>query len=129
MGIREGWTSRGGLVAALLLGAWPLGAQDLAVPSGEPVELYDVLVDEDGTTRWRFLAPGVRGLDANAVLADMQALCDGFVIPSMDSIEEGERVIVSLMDRPVEFGKITPEARQHFEAYRLESGACVWEIF
>ena len=99
------------------------------MPSGQPVELYDVMVDEDGTTRWRFLAPEVRSLDSAAVLDDMQALCETFVLPSLDGEEEGERIIVSLMDIPVEFGKITPEARQHFEVYTLENGTCIWEMF
>lgn len=113
----------------MTLCAAPLVAQDSLVPSGQPVTLYDVRVDEDGTTRWRFLAPEVRDLGFEAVLDDMQVLCETFVLPSLEGEEDGERMIVSLMDRPVEFGKITPDARQHFEVYTLRDGACIWEMF
>ena len=37
------------------------------------------------------------------------------------------RVIVSMSDRPTEFGAAVPEATQFFEAYRIEKGVCIWE--
>jgi hypothetical protein len=39
------------------------------------------------------------------------------------------QIIISLEDRPVPFGEADPEAVQYFEAFRVENGACIWEVF
>lgn len=98
------------------------------VPSGQILSLFEV-IHEDGLQRWRFLAPGVRGHDIDAVLEDMQVLCDDFVLPRLAEGTTPDEIVVSLMDRVVEFGESDPDARQHFEAYRVESGLCIWEVF
>ena len=113
---------------ALLLAAPALAQEAPEVPSGQPVTLYEVLL-EDGRQRWRFLAEEVRGLEVDAVLADMQALCDGYILPTVQDDRRGDEIVVNLMDRVVAFGDSDPDARQHFEAYRIENGACIWEVF
>ena len=39
------------------------------------------------------------------------------------------QIVISLSDRAVPFGEADPEATQFFEAYRVEGGACIWEMF
>jgi hypothetical protein len=38
-------------------------------------------------------------------------------------------VIVSLADRESEFGIYDEAVTQVFEAYRVEGGRCIWEMF
>ena len=120
---------------ALILAAAPATAQETAlapevpeVPSGQILTLHEI-VREEATMRWRFLAPGVRALSIETVLEDMQAICDGFVVPRLEPGEESREIVVSLMDRIVPFGESDPEARQHFEAYRVQDGLCMWEVY
>ena len=40
-----------------------------------------------------------------------------------------QQIIISLSDRAVVFGATEPDVTQFFEAYRLEDGACIWEIY
>ena len=39
------------------------------------------------------------------------------------------QVVISISDRPVDFGETDLEATQIFEAYRREGAECVWESF
>ncbi len=107
----------------------------LPVPSGQPVELRDVLLDNNPGELWvrfRFVAPkigataGRIGYDVATV--DMEHLCQTLAIPYVAKHElEPARVVISLSDRPVEFGLSEPDATQFFEAYRLEQSRCIWE--
>lgn len=107
----------------------------MPVPSGQPVTLDDVLLDYNPGELWlrfRFIAPkigeavGRIGYDVAAV--DMAHLCQTLVVPYVEHHElEPARVVVSLSDQPVEFGSVSPDATQYFEAYRLEQSACIWE--
>ena len=118
--------------------AAPALAEPVTVPSGQPVEFVDLVKEANGTPdsifRYRFVAPqiardgGTIGIDA--ALEDIDALCKSFVLPQLEAdAEMPERVVISLSDRPVEFGVPTPAATQFFEAFRIENGACVWEGF
>ena len=122
--------------AILILCAAPVMAETVAVPSGQPVTFVDVIEDAEGThertLRFRFLAPeiaretGTIGIDA--ALDDIDALCREFVLPRLaEAGDTPDQVIISLSDRPVEFGVASPEATQFFEAYSVENDACVWE--
>jgi hypothetical protein len=109
----------------------------LAVPSGQPVTLVDVLEDEAGpagaTLRFRFLAPeiGAAGsIDVDTAIADMAALCDSMAIPEVATRDPAPaQVVIALMDRLVPFGETDPDAVQYFEAYRIEDGACLWDPY
>ena len=60
----------------------------------------------------------------------MEHLCNTYALPRVPN--QGPRpsqIIISLSDRPVEFGTADPEATQFFEAYAVEDEACVWEIY
>ena len=121
------------LAAALMLAATTAGAID--VPSGQPLELYEVLVDDLGAETWirfRFIAPEIARetgtITYEQAEPDMAALCQTLAIPYIAEYElDGQVVVISMSDRATEFGVPDPEATQFFEAYRLQNGVCVWE--
>lgn len=129
-----------GLTLLAALAAFPaLAAEDpLAVPSGQAVSYLDTIAGEPGpsgpTLRVRFVAPQIAREGGTVGIAeagaDMLFLCENFALPRLAGIEPPvAQVIISLSDRPVEFGVPAPEATQFFEAYRPEGGACIWEGF
>ncbi|WP_234999129.1 MULTISPECIES: DUF6497 family protein [Ruegeria] len=107
----------------------------LPVPSGQPVHLSDVLLDNNPGELWvrfRFIAPkigsdiGRIGYDIASV--DMEHLCQTLAVTYVAKYElDAARVVISLSDRPIEFGRTSPDATQFFEAYRLEQSRCIWE--
>ena len=107
------------------------------VPSGQQVTLIDVITTEPGpaglTYRFRFLAPAIGpggSVDHDAALADIAALCEGYVLPRIEgSVPPPAQVIVSLSDRPLIFGEADPESTQFFEAFSIRDGHCIWEAF
>lgn len=121
------------LAAALILAATPTLAVD--VPSGQPVDLHEVLVEDMGGETWlrfRFVAPAIAG-DAGQIgfadaEPDMRHLCTTLAIPYADAYGlAGDVIVVSFADRPTEFGAPDPDATQFFEAYRPRDGVCIWE--
>ena len=121
--------------AAITLCALAAPAAALEVPSGQPVELQEVLVDpvEGGNwLRFRFVAPDIArdgaGVPFEQAEPDMLHLCETLAIPYIaDYALEGEIVVISFADRATEFGTADPDATQFFEMYRLQDGTCVWE--
>ena len=123
---------------AFILFAGSAAADVIPVPSGQVVEFADLIMDAEGeveeTWRFRFIAPGIARdggtIDTETAFVDMQALCDAFIAPALarKGVAPGQ-VIVSLSDRPVEFGQANPEATQFFEAFALRDGKCEWEGF
>lgn len=113
------------------------GSAPIPVPSGEEVHWIETIRDSQGpaglTLRFRFLAPGIGGespVSQEAAQADMQALCDGFALSRVPGVgPKPAQIIISLSDRPVPFGETDDDAVQYFEAYSIEDGACVWELF
>lgn len=112
--------------------------ETIVVPSGQPITLQDVIWNEPGpsglTFRFRFVAPQIaRGggsIDPETASADMAALCQTFALPRIDpNGPQPAQIIISLSDRPVPFGEAQPDVTQFFEAYRVENGACIWEMF
>ncbi len=123
--------------AAVDLVVEPGDGTPIMVPSGQEITLQDVIWNAPGpdglALRFRFLAPGIApggGVEFETASADMQHLCDAYALPRV--AEQGphpEQVIISLSDVAVPFGEAAPEATQFFESYRIEDGACVWEMF
>ncbi|MBS0565647.1 MAG: acetolactate synthase [Proteobacteria bacterium] len=89
----------------------------------------------DGLTyRFRFLAPAIARaggtVSADAAEADMQALCESYALPRIATTGPvPQEIVISLSDRPVNFGEPAPDATQYFEAYRPEGKTCVWQGF
>ncbi|TCO69297.1 DUF6497 family protein [Rhodovulum euryhalinum] len=126
-------------VLALALAASSLSAQGLIdVPSGQPVTHHDTITGEPGpeglTLRFRFLAPQIAreggAMPFELAAGDMEYLCETYALPRLAEIgPKIAQVVITLMDRPVDFGAPAPEATQFFEAFRPEDGRCVWEGF
>lgn len=126
--------------AILLMASAPVPAKDVVVPvpSGQVVTWLDTVQGEPGpaglTMRFRFIAPAIAReggtVTPEQAQADMQALCDGFALDRvpLNGPQPGQ-IVISLSDRPVEFGAADPEATQFFEAYSVIDGTCVWEVF
>ena len=63
-------------------------------------------------------------------MIDLAALCDSYALPrAAEATPVPDQIIISLADRVVPFGQTDPDATQYFEAYRIEDGACVWDMF
>jgi hypothetical protein len=113
----------------------PPAAETIAVPSGQAVSFVEVIRDARGpsglTYRFRFLAPGIGGeVPFEAASADMLYLCQTYALPRIaGSVPQPRQIVVSMDDRPVQFGVPAPEATQFFEAYRPEGETCVPELF
>ena len=105
------------------------------VPSGQPVELHEVLVDDMGDATWlrfRFIAPQIAReggtIDYEKAEPDMAFLCETLALPYIDEYKlDGQMIVISLADRVTEFGQADPDATQFFEAYRPVDNSCIWE--
>jgi hypothetical protein len=128
------------MTGAMTAPMWRVGADvnALAVPSGQEITLQDIFWEEgDGAElvlRLRFIAPQIARatgtVDYDMAAKDMLYLCEHFVLPQIESGEDKpDQIIVSLSDIEVPFGEANLDATQFFEAYRIEGGACIWEIF
>ncbi len=112
--------------------ALPAWAEPVSVPSGQKLELLEAFWDgadeTSRTLRLRFLAPQIGGARSFAdVEADFLHLCRAHGLPRVPPGRQHSLVVVNMSDRPVPFGTSDPEAVQYFEAFRIESGDCVWE--
>ena len=125
-------------LAAFLVLMCPAYAQDIVVPSGQPVQFVELIKDAEGpageTWRFRFIAPDITrdggGVPLDVTLDDMHAVCDAFVAPALEKRGlEPAQVIISFADKAVEFGTADPDATQFFEAFSLDGQTCIWEGF
>lgn len=104
----------------------------IALPSGGRATFLDIVRGAEGavgeTARFRFVDSALTAGEDRS--ADMQALCEGYALERARKMDPAPRqIVITLADRPVPFGETDPEAVQFFEAYRIESDACIWEMF
>ncbi|MCK0167286.1 DUF6497 family protein [Jannaschia sp. S6380] len=77
----------------------------------------------------RFIAPQIARdggtVDPDAALADLDWLCrtHGLPIAALPAARS-DKLVVTLMDRPVPRGTTDPEATQYFGLYAIEEGEC-----
>ncbi len=133
------WRVRGRAICLVISGlAQPVSAQSetlLPVPSGQPVHLSDVLLDNNPGELWlrfRFIAPKIGAtvgrIGYDVASEDMEHLCQTLAVAYVAQHGlDPAMVVISLADRPIEFGDAAPDATQFFEAYRLDQSQCVWE--
>lgn len=116
----------------------PGDATPITVPSGQTITLQDVVWNAPGpeglTLRFRFLAPGIARnaglIDFDTAVGDMRALCDTYALSRIaDQGPVPSQIIISLSDVPVPFGAAEPDATQFFEAFTVQDGVCIWEVF
>ncbi|MCT4556975.1 MAG: DUF6497 family protein [Pelagimonas sp.] len=107
--------------------------QDL--PSGLSVTLQEHFVDTlpDGSdqARFRFVAPGLgQGAGFARVESDFPILCADIAVPTLATTRpDVTQVIISMAAKPLAFGATDPSVVQYFEAFRIENGSCIWEVF
>lgn len=108
----------------------------IAVPSGMDVRWLETLRDSQGpaglTMRFRFVAPDLakKKVSQEVVAKDMEALCNGYALPRIaKSGPQPAQIVIAIADRVFPFGEADESAKQYFEAYSIENGACVWELF
>lgn len=137
------WTKGGrkslAAVLSLLLAVAPAYAQEdqaIAVPSGQQITLTEQFLEpqENGEMwfRMRFLAPQIGTEDDQMTYekseADFLYLCQSVALKQLDEAgKSAQAIIITLMDRPVDFGASDPQATQFFEAFRPENATCMWE--
>ncbi|MFK7763061.1 MAG: DUF6497 family protein [Roseobacter sp.] len=105
------------------------------VPSGQPVELFEVLIDEVGAEAWlrfRFLAPSIGKASGKLTFVeaqdDFEHLCQAVALPYLVEFDlSADVVVIALLDRLVVFGEADPEATQYIEAFHVAEGDCVQE--
>ena len=122
-------------VLALWSATGVLAGTLLPVPSGQPVELQNVMLDNNPGELWvrfRFIAPKIGStvgrITYDVAAVDMAHLCDVLAVPYVARHKlEPARIVISFSDRVLEFGDAAPDATQFFEAYRLEETRCIWE--
>ena len=116
------------LASLALTGAGFAVAESIEMPSGLSGYLHEVIMDESAETfRFRFVAPEFsKAGELEIVAADLEHLCAEIALPE---VSEGAQIIISLADQPSEFGVAAPNVIQVFEAFRSESGRCIWEEF
>lgn len=122
---------RAAIICAMM--ATSAQAQELSVPSGTKVVLFDTITEAFGkTARFRFVAPDIdvagRALPFSAVADDMQFLCDAFALPRMaeQGWAQGD-IVVSFSSQKLPFGEIAPDVTQFFQPFSIQDGRCMWE--
>lgn len=126
---------RGLSVLVLAMLAAPALRADVDLPSGLEAALLEgfVEVQPDGArwARFRYVMPALAqeaGFDQ--VQGDFGALCEGQALPMLAAAGEVvAMVVVSLMDKPLEFGQSDPGTVQYFESFAIREGRCIWEEF
>ena len=128
--------TRNGAVFAAALSVFcisPVIAQDLiALPSGLDVRVHEVIFEENpDIARFRFVAPGLgaEGKGYAEVQGDFPWLCQEMILPALTETQKAGDIVISLSDREIVFGQITPDATQYFELFRIADGACISEDF
>ena len=125
------------VLAVLVWGASGAGAE-VAVPSGQDIKLHEVFLETDPMgakiLRMRFLTPGIErkggGLTYGDVEEDFQHLCEAEALPLLkEANAEADSIVISMMDRVVEFGASDSSATQFFEQFRHNSASCIWDEF
>lgn len=121
--------------AAFGAGAFHLAQAE--VPSGQPIELFEVLIDQVGTEAWlrfRFHAPHIGRGEGDITFdqseADFMVLCQAVAIPYMREFDlVADKVVVSLSNQPIEFGQSDPDVTQFIEAFQVANDSCIWDGF
>ncbi|MEK0164010.1 DUF6497 family protein [Phaeobacter sp. JH20_36] len=130
-------TASGVSVLLALGAAAQAGSLPIDLPSGQEVDLHEVLLDDSTGELWvrfRFLAPQIARdaalISYEQAAPDMDHLCQTLVLAYLHQHGlEPVRVVISLSDREVPFGAADAAATQFFESYRPEGDSCIWEAF
>lgn len=114
-----------------LMGAVPVGAQQILPTSGLEIGYHDIIADPP-VWRVRYVAPELAtdGLPYIDVAGDMEILCTQDALARItQNGDTPSRIVITLMTEPVEFGVMTPGVTQFFESFSVDGGLCIWEAF
>jgi len=128
------------IVALVLAGFQAEAEGTIDVPSGQVVLPFEILWEDhvnegiDGET-WlilRFLTPDISKSTGKIRFGDaepdIEFLCKTIGLPLADLTGGGvDQIVVNLMDLPILRGQRDPSITQFMSAYRVKSGACIWE--
>ncbi|MCI5038701.1 MAG: DUF6497 family protein [Donghicola eburneus] len=124
-----------GFVALLAVATTVRGQEGApTVPSGLDLTLFELILENqpDGQVwaRYRFVAPDLQQSDFDRVSGDFPEICASYALPELDARGTHPAMIVlSYADRPIPFGEAAPEAVQFVESFRVDQGACIWEVY
>lgn len=134
--------SSSSVLAALVLLVGPAAAQDAAPPprpvhlaSGSVATLIETIWEsgsEGRLGRYRFLVPAIaRATPTMAeVEADLVQLCREQAVPHMAIAgQTADRLVISMSAEAIAFGDSRPDVTQFFEAFVLQDGDCMVEVF
>jgi hypothetical protein len=123
------------LAALFVAGSAAFGQMSVAVPSGQAIEFFEQRVDDaTGAVRLRFLAPDLddplKRPSFEDITLDLEMLCREFgVKTTLEDGLENTQIVISLSSEKVEYGVINSEVEQVFEAFSVQNGTCMLEIF
>lgn len=114
---------------------WAAIGAPITVPSGQPVTFHDVIWEKEGdadTYRFRYIAPEIARdggrIGFDQAEQDLKHLCEASALPALTEQERvADRIVISISDVPVEFGKPAPKATQYFEVFTPDGVTCIWE--
>ena len=136
--MRLNWSIAPALLALILAPLPQAGrAGAIEVPSGQPVEFFEVIWEAEGdlnTYRFRYIAPQIArdggSIGFEQAEIDIKHLCESTALPALRVQNRAvDKIVISISDRQVEFGKVAPEATQFFEVYSPDGANCIWEGF
>lgn len=106
-----------------------MAAQDIAVPSGHLLSLFEVIL-EPNMGRFRFVLPQVGDrVFFEDIVDDLDYVCAQVALPALTQAGSGvTQLVISVSASEVPFGEAT-EIVQYFQPFRREGDACVWEEF
>lgn len=115
------------IIAGLL--ASPLAAQNIAVPSGRVLSLFDVIIEPD-MGRFRFLLPDIAdGVEFEDIVDDLDYVCTNVALPALTQAgSDVSQLVISVSAAEVPFGEPT-EIIQYFQPFHRDGDACIWEEY
>ena len=115
------------IIASLL--ASPVAAQDIAVPSGHVLTLFDVIIEEN-LARFRFVLPAVaNGVAFEDIVDDIDYVCAAVALPALTQARSDvSQLVISVSAAKTPFGEAS-EIVQYFQPFHREGDACIWEEF
>lgn len=116
----------------------PTKAEPLAqveTRSGLQAQFIETVQDKSSyglTLHFRFVVPQIAVAEVafEQVSLDMEELCTGFALPRLPVIgPQPRQIVISLSSAETPFGVANPDVTQFFEAFSVQDGRCIWEVF